>query len=253
MFRISDIGNYSYRKVEGYYMKTLKFVVEKDPGSYAADAYRMLRNNLLSATEENGSSCITVTSPKAVEEKASIVGNLALALSQVSKKTLLVDCDLRNPSLHISFAMPSSLGLSEALSEDVKFEELAVKHSENLFVIPSGTIPKNPSELIASKKMTEFLAWARYNYDYVILDTPPVIMVSDTQIIASISDGVLLVTAQGVTDVDSIKMAKDLLTGIQANIIGAVLNKADNNLKSRRKYFYRLNKIYMKSQANSDR
>lgn len=233
-------------------MKTSSFVVEKNPSSYAADAYRMLRNNLLSATEKNGPSCITVTSPKAIEEKISIVGNLALALSQISKKTLLVDCDLRNPSLHIPFAMPNSEGLSEALSEDVEFGKLAVKYSENLSIIPTGTIPENPSELIASKKMTEFLSWARNNYDYVILDTPPVIMVSDTQIIASISDGVLLVAAQGVTDADSVKTAKDLFTGIKANIIGAVLSKADINLKSRRKYFYRLNKRNKMSLAKSD-
>ncbi len=233
-------------------MKTSELVVEKNPGSFAADAYRMLRNNLLSANIKCGSSCITVTSPKAAEEKTSLVGNLALALSQVSKKILLVDCDLRNPSLHISFGIRNSEGLSKALCEDVEFEELVVKHSENLFIIPAGTIPGNPSELIASKKMEEFLAWARYGYDYVILDTPPITMVSDTQILASISDGVLLVAAQGVTDVDSVTMAKDLLTGIKANIIGAVLNKADNNIKSRRKYFHKLNKKNKKSLVNSD-
>lgn len=211
-----------------------QLIVQREPKSPVSESYRTLRTNIQFASFDKDLQVIVVTSSGPGEGKSTTSGNLALTMAEAGKKVLLVDCDMRRPSLHKKFKVSNLSGLSNMLIEDIDIYEASKNIVDNLFLLTAGTIPPNPSEMLASKRMRGFLELMKKNFDYIILDSPPVIAVTDAQILSTMSDGVLLVISSGEAEREAAARAKLLLENVKANIIGAVLNKVD--VKSRKHY-----------------
>ncbi|MPM06216.1 Tyrosine-protein kinase YwqD [bioreactor metagenome] len=211
------------------------FIVEKEPKSIAAESYRTLRTNIQYSSFDKEYKVIMVTSSEPGEGKSTTAGNLALCLAQGEKKVILVDCDLRKPSLHKKFKISNIVGLSDVMIGKEELVTAMHRYNNNLVILTSGKIPPNPSEMLSSKAMTTLLDALKQNFDYIILDTPPVQAVTDSQILATKADGAILVVRAERTKKDSVQNAISLLKKVNANIIGTVLNGLDN---SRNKYYY---------------
>lgn len=211
------------------------FIVEKKPKSIPAESYRVLRTNIQYSSIDKKIERILVTSSEPGEGKSTTSGNLALTFAQDEKKVLLIDCDLRKPSIHKKFKISNNLGLSNVILDKSKLSKALVKRSEYLDILPSGKVPPNPSELLGSKALEELLDELDDVYDVIILDTPPVHAVTDAQILSTKVDGVLLVVRAEKTKKDSVIAAKESLQKVNANILGAVLNGGES---SRGKYYY---------------
>ena len=211
------------------------FIVEKQPKSIAAESYRTLRTNIQYSSFDKEYKVIMVTSSEPGEGKSTTAGNLALCLAQGDKKVILVDCDLRKPSLHKKFKVSNKIGLSDVIIGKEELVTAFHRYNKNLVILTSGKIPPNPSEMLSSKTMTVLLEELKNNFDYIILDTPPVQAVTDSQILSTKSDGTIIVVKAERTKKDSVENSINLLKKVNANIIGTVLNGVDN---SRNKYYY---------------
>lgn len=213
-------------------------IVQDNPKSPVSEAYRTLRTNIQFSSFDNDLDTILVTSSGPAEGKSTTASNLALSMAEIGKNVLLIDCDLRKPSIHKKFNISNNKGLSNLLIGQFKFDEVAQKYSDNMYILTSGTVPPNPSEMLASKKMKQFLVEAKKNFDFIILDTPPVVAVTDAQLLSTMVGGVLLVVASGQTEVAATEKAKELLENVNANIIGVVLNKAEVSANKKYKYYH---------------
>ena len=211
------------------------FIVEKDPKSIAAETYRTLRTNIQYSSFDKEYKVIMVTSSEPGEGKSTTSGNLALCLAQGDKKVILIDCDLRKPSLHKKFKVSNLVGLSDVIVGKEDLIPALHKYNNNLLILTSGKIPPNPSEMLSSKAMVNLLEDLKTKFDYIVLDTPPVQAVTDSQILSTKADGTILVVRAEKTKKDSVQNAIGLLKKVNANIIGTVLNGVDN---SRNKYYY---------------
>ena len=211
------------------------FIVEKKPKSVAAEAYRSLRTNIQYSSFDNKYQTLVVTSANPGEGKSTVSGNLALVLAQGESKVLLVDCDMRRPSVHKKFRISNTYGISDLLVGNKKMESVAHKYNDNLTIVPSGKIPPNPAEMLGSKAMTAFLEEMKKHFDYIVLDTPPLQAVTDAQVLSTKVDGSLLVVRAGVTKKDAVHNAVSIINKVNGNITGTVLNGADN---SKDKYYY---------------
>jgi len=199
-------------------------VTVSDPTGPASEAYRMLRTNLFYAVVDAPPKVVVLTSPGQREGKSTTVANLAVTLAQAGKNTLILDCDLRNPMLHILFGVRNLPGLANLLVEERKPHEVWHEPLPRLKLITSGPPPLNPAELVSSRRFMEFVDRVRQEFDYVLIDTPPVTMVSDPVVVATRADGVLLVLdAQG-TRKGSVRQAVDDLRGVGAKVLGTVMN-----------------------------
>lgn len=212
------------------------FVVEKKPKSIAAEAYRSLRTNIQYSSIDEKYRVIVVTSSEPAEGKSTTAGNLALVLAQSGKQVLLVDCDMRKPSVHKKFKISNMAGLSDLLINKCVMEEVAFKFNNNLDVVTSGSIPPNPSEMLASKRMEKYIEEMKEHYDYVVLDTPPLQAVTDAQILSIKADGTILVVKAEKTKKESVANAVSLLKKVNSTIIGTVLNDMSN--KNNKYYYY---------------
>ncbi len=210
-------------------------IVEKQPKSIPAESYRTLRTNIQYSSFDKEIKRILVTSAEPGEGKSTTAANLAVAFSQDEKKVLLIDCDLRKPSVHKQFRISNNIGLSDVVMDNSKIKKAINKHNEYLDILPSGKIPPNPSELLGSKVMENLLNELQKEYDIIIIDTPPVQAVTDSQILSTKVDGVILVVRAERTKKDSVKLAKESLQKVKANIIGVVLNGGE---RTRDKYYY---------------
>ena len=211
------------------------FIVEKKPKSIAAEAYRSLRTNIQYSSFDKKYQTLLITSSNPGEGKTTVAGNLALVLAQGESKVLLVDCDMRRPSLHKKFKISNTYGISDLLVGKQKFEEATYKYNDNLTVLPGGKIPPNPAEMLASKAMTVFLEEMKKHFDYIILDTPPLQAVADAQILSTKADGTLIVVRAGVTKKDAVQNSVSIIKKVNGNIIGTVLNAAEYK---KDKYYY---------------
>lgn len=211
------------------------FIIERDSQSIAAESYRTLRTNIQYSSFDKEVRVIVITSAEPGEGKSTTAGNFALSLAQDGKSVILIDCDLRKPSLHKKFKFSNTLGLSEVLIGKELVNKVAQGYSENLVILTSGTVPPNPSEMLASKAMTKLIASLKESFDYVILDTPPVQAVTDSQILSAKADGTILVVKAQQTKRDSVKNAIGLLRKVNANILGTVLNGVE---VSKNNYYY---------------
>lgn len=194
-----------------------------NPKSPIAEAYRTLRTNIQFSNVDENLKVICVTSSGPSEGKTTTSCNLAETFAQSGKRVLLIDGDLRKPRVHKVFKISGTKGITNLLAGQMKLEEVTNYVGSDLTVIPCGPIPPNPSELLASKRMKELLDELRNLYDIIIIDAPPAGVVTDSAILSTIVDGILLVVASGKTDIDGAKRAKQLLENVNARILGVVM------------------------------
>jgi len=212
-----------------------RFTVEDNPKSIVAEAYKTLRTNIQYSSFDKAIKTISVTSAEIAEGKSTVAVNIAVTFAQSEKKVILIDCDLRKPSVHKSFKASNLVGVSEVLLGKATFEESIQKRNENLYYLTSGKIPPNPSEMLASAAMTNLIEKLKEEYDIIILDTAPLKLVTDAQILSTKVDGTILVVRAGITKKNNAIEAKNLLDKVGANIIGTVLCAVEN---TRGKYYY---------------
>lgn len=218
-------------------MRDYSLLTLTNPKSPIAEAYRTLRTNIQFSNIDNQLKCILFTSAGPGEGKSSTVANYAISIAQTGKKVLVIDADLRNPSQHKAFGMQNGTGLSSTLvGEQLNLDCVVSSPQEGLDILMAGPIPPNPAELLGSKKMKQLLNEAREKYDFVIIDTPPTIAVTDSSVLAQAVDGVVLVVSSGEVTRDYSTRAKEQLDKVGANIIGAVLTKVE--LKTKEHYYY---------------
>jgi len=225
-----------------------EFIVANKPKSPASEAFKALRTRLQYAKlEETPIKIILMTSSVPSEGKTTISLNIAGSLAQMDKKVLLLDCDLRKPRIHNIFSFDRYPGLSDYLFSNASLEEITRDTKiENLKVITSGTIPPNPSELLSSKQMKDFLDKMRGIYDFIIIDSPPYISVTDAEILFRISDGTILVLRAGKTPADAFFRTCDKLMKLNShNFLGVVFN----NFSYKSSYGYYYNYYYYYSKA----
>ena len=212
------------------------FVMEKAPKSIDAEAYRSLRSNIEYSSFDDEYRAIVVTSSVPGEGKSTTSGNLALSLAQSGNKVLLVDCDMRKPSIHKKFKISNMSGTAELLLRKESFEDVANFYNENLTIITAGKIPPNPSEMLSSRAMTAFIKEMKKEFKYIILDTPPLQAVTDAQVLSTKADGVLLVVRAGSTKREMVLNSVDLIKKVHGKTIGTVLNGVEN--KKNNYYYY---------------
>ena len=203
----------------------MNLVTMVNPKSTNSEAYRKLRTNIQFSSIDSQIQTLMIASAVSGEGKTTTIGNLAVTYAQEGKKVLLMDTDLRKPSIHRMFNVPNHVGLTSVISNQYSVKEvLRETFIEGLHVLTSGAIPPNPSEMIGSRKMTLILEELKQQYDVILFDTPPVLSVTDALIISSLCDGVILVVNSGKVKKDVVKKAKAHLEHVNARILGAVLN-----------------------------
>ena len=217
----------------------MKKITELDQKSAVAEAFRTVRTNISFSDVDNEVQTILFTSTKQNEGKSTVISNVAYSFSKLENcKVLLMDLDLRNPSVHKMFGVSNTYGLMDNLKNDRPLEKCIHKIEENIHVLPTGAIPPNPTEILSSKKMAKFLKDVKSHYDYIFIDAPPVGVVSDATIISSNVDGVMYVVGAKETDLSHAQVAIENLKKADANIIGSVLNKYEMNQSSYSYYGY---------------
>lgn len=199
-----------------------------DPRSAFSEAYRSVRTSLQFSTEAGVPRCLLVTSASAGEGKTTTALTLARNLAQLGRRVLLIDGDLRNPSLHRVLGCDNSIGLSNFLAGGIK-PAAAIKPTKTLRLtfIPSGPLPPNPAELLAGPKMVSLLSLASEKFDQVIIDGPPIMGLADGPILSNLSSGTLLVIEGGSTRIATAKEALKRLFGARAHVVGALITKFD--------------------------
>ena len=211
------------------------FIVQKNPKSIAAEAYRSLKTNIQYSSFDKEYKTIVITSSNPGEGKSTTSGNLALTLAEGESRVLLVDCDMRKPSMHKNFRVTNTYGIADILLQRKKVMDVAHMYNKNLSIITAGKVPPNPAEMLGSKAMSAFLEEMKEHFDYIILDTPPVQVVADAQILSTKVDGTIIVVRAGVTKKEEVNDTVNTLKKVNANIIGTVLHAVDN---SKNKYYY---------------
>jgi capsular exopolysaccharide synthesis family protein len=204
-----------------------------DKNDSILEIYRSIRTNIEFCNIDENIKVIMVTSSQPNEGKSTFISNLSITFSNLENKNiLLIDCDLRKPTIHKIFGISHIDGLTDILVKNKKIKD-CIKYSNGVSIITSGSIPLNPSEILASKKMEQFINSIRDEYDYIFIDTPPIAILTDAEIISGISDGTILIIGCGEVDRKNVKLAKEKLDNLNANILGAVVNKEDT-----KKYAY---------------
>ncbi len=212
------------------------------PTSAAAEAYRTARTSLLYLLKEGGFHALTVTGPGQGEGKTTTVINLAVAMARSGNRVIAISCDLRRPRLHRFLDLPNDVGLSDVLTGKAEVKDALLRTSvPGLVVMPSGHVPHNPSELLASPAMDALLARLREAADVILLDTPPSLVVSDALELAPKTDGVLVVADAGTTHRSSLQHLTSQIERVGGTVIGAILNNFD---RSNAKYYEPYGKYY---------
>ncbi|MDM8312484.1 MULTISPECIES: CpsD/CapB family tyrosine-protein kinase [Clostridium] len=218
-------------------------IVSQNPKSPVSEAFRTLRTNLQFSTIDDSIKSLVVTSPGPGEGKSTVIANLAVTMAQSGKKVLLIDCDLRKPSIHKKLGIPNSGGMTNLLIQKKQIDECIMETEiQNLYVITSGPIPPNPAELLGSKRMKSLIKEFENVFDVTLIDAPPVLAVTDAQILSTICSGIILTTAYGESEKEAVIKAKDLLDKTGSKILGVVLNKIP--MKNSRKYGKYYGKYY---------
>jgi non-specific protein-tyrosine kinase len=206
----------------------LDLITLTDPRSAAAEAYRTLRTNLTFASLDSPLETLVVTSVAADEGKSRVLANLAVAMAQGERRTIVVDADLRRPGLHQAFGVSNERGLTTLLLEqdDQEAPPLIDVAVPNLRLLTSGPLPPNPADILGSRRMEAAIDTLKAQSDIVLLDAPPVVAVTDAAILGTKADGVLLIVRAGQTRREHALRAKELLERAHVRIVGAVLNDA---------------------------
>lgn len=217
-----------------------KLVVRTSPQSVISEQFRTLRTNIKFSKPEEELRTLLITSTFASEGKSTISANLACLFAEEGKKVLFIDSDMRKPTVQYTFNLTNTTGMSSILSKQNTISEV-IRPSEfaNLDIISSGPIPPNPSELLGGSMLKEIIESCKMNYDLIIFDSPPILAVTDAQILANAVDGTILVIDSPYTDRKAAEKAIDVLKSSDAKIIGTVLNnvKADKNSSYYNSYY----------------
>ena len=217
-----------------------RLVTHYQPRSPISEAYRSLRTNLQFASVDGHIKSAVITSSAPREGKTLTASNLAIIEAQAGLKTLLLDTDLRRPMIHNLFNLDKENGISRVLTGEIKLDE-AIKKTEieNLYIITSGPIPPNPSELLASNRMKEILKVVRQKFDFIVLDSPPMIAVTDPVVLGQEADGIIFVIRSGITSRDIAEKCKSNAEYAKIKILGTVLNDVDiRNIYGTYNYYY---------------
>ncbi len=213
-----------------------KLIVKESPTSINAEQYRTIRTNINFSMPDQAVKTILITSARQGEGKSTIAANLAGVFSQEGKKIILVDADMRKPTAHYTFNLTNGEGLSDVLSSKSELEDaIQPTDIEGLYVLPSGSVPLNPAELLDSDRMNQLLVELQEQFDLVIFDTPPILSVSDSQILSNKCDATILVINSRTTPKESAIKAKNILEHSKANLIGVILN---NYILKRDEFYY---------------
>jgi capsular exopolysaccharide synthesis family protein len=199
----------------------------RDPRSPAAEAYRTLRTNIQFSSLDRPLKTLLATSTAPNEGKSTTIANLAVTMAQAEQRVILVDCDLRRPSLHTLFGVSNESGVTSALLDQADAPlPLIATEVPGLSLLPSGPLPPRPADLLGSRRMEALIVRLRESADIVLFDTPPVIAVTDAAVLATRVDGAILVLQAGKTRRDRAREARNLLDKVKAHVVGVVLNDA---------------------------
>lgn len=202
-----------------------KLVTVGNRNSFVSEQFRTIRTNITFAMPDQEIKSILVTSATPGEGKSTNVANLGVVFAQEGKKVCIVDADLRKPTMHYTFRLQNIRGLSNLLTTQYDLSDvLNSTDISNLFVLTSGPIPPNPAELLSSKAMDSVIRQLINDFDMIIFDAPPLLSVTDAQILSNKCDGTLLIVNSGAVENASVLKAKISLEASKANILGVVLN-----------------------------
>lgn len=211
------------------------------------EAYKNIRVHLLTSLSSINGKSIVISSPYASEGKSTTAINIAITISHLNKKTLLIDADFRRSTVHKKLKMHNEKGCTDVIQGEVQFEDVLKSYNNYLDVLTAGSVVSNPSELFSSVDFDALLAKARDKYDYIVIDTPPINLVSDTMVIAQKCDGLVIIARAGTTTYEAFKSALDTAKSLNINILGTVLNGIDRSYNKYYKYRYnKYNKKYGK-------
>lgn len=220
--------------------KTREIIAFTNPKSPVVEAYHNIRTNIMFTSLDNPVKSLLVTSPLPGNGKTTTVTNLGVTIARTGASVLLVDADLRKPTLHKLFNQDNDRGLTSLLVDKSCNQEDVIRETnvENLSMLSSGPVPPNPSELLVSKVFVNTLDKLKESYDYVMVDSPPVVSVTDPALLSRHVDGTILVIDFGTVPKELAQKAKDQLTNVNANILGVVLNKIPSNGYGYYYYYY---------------
>lgn len=213
-----------------------KLVTNVNPKSIVSEQFRTVRTNINFSMPDKELKTLLFTSSSPGEGKSTSAANMAVVFAQEGKKVLLVDADMRKPTMHYTFHTTNTTGLSSLLAKQSTLEDVTKDTDvEGLSLITCGPIPPNPAELIGSNSMDVLIGELSSRYDLVVFDTPPLLSVADAQILSNKCDGTILVINSGVTEKENAIKAKDALVSAKANILGTLMN---NFVLGKDHYYY---------------
>jgi polysaccharide biosynthesis transport protein len=223
-------------------------IVQQEPDSYASEIYRMIQANLKFVTAQRPPKVILITSSVPGEGKSTIAANLAAAISQLGRRVLLIDGDLRKASQHQIWEANNNLGLKDVLTNQVPLREAASQPMDKLDLLSSGLIPPNPLALLDSNEMGELVAKARKEYDIVFIDAPPLPVTADVLTLSKLVDGIVFVSRPGVVEKESAELAIETLESTRQKVLGMVINGVNQKEFDRYSYSAKYGKRYFTSE-----
>ena len=225
----------------------VELIAFSQPKSMLSEAYRNVRTSILLSFSEKPPKKIVISSPNPSEGKTTTVVNTAIALAQTGARVLIIDSDMRKPRIHTIFGDEDGIGLSTFLSGNAELRSTIKRTTiPNLYYIPSGPVPPNPSELLGSNLFKNTMQFLEGKFDHIVLDSPPVLGFADSIVLSAIVDGVLLVVSGGKTPRETLQRAKDSLSQVNAKILGVVINQVDIGRSDYGYYYYRYQYYYGK-------
>jgi polysaccharide biosynthesis transport protein len=221
-------------------------IAVREPRSPIVEAFRSLRTNIQFAGVDQPIRTLLVTSAGPSEGKSTVAANLAVVMAQAGLKVVMVDCDLRRPTVHKQFEMPNRAGLTDVMLQDPNQWNGVMQPTgvNNLSIVMSGSLPPNPSELLGSKRMQQFMAYLHKSCDIVIIDAPPLLPVTDALVLSPVTDGVVMVIDYGGTRIGEALQGKTQLDQAGARILGVVMNKIPTGRRGYSYYYYYYNRDY---------
>lgn len=226
------------KKSKGLKSSKRTLITTINPRSPISEQYRTIRTNIQFSMIDDSFKILACTSPSPGEGKSTTIANLAVTFAGQGQKVLLVDADLRKPTIHRIMEVSNRKGLTTLITKKSSVKEaISSTKINNLHVLSSGPIPPNPSELLGSKMMKDVIESLSEKYDLILFDTPPVLAVTDAQVLGNRCDGVILVISSGETEKKNLVKAKELLDRAQVKVIGTIINGADEK-SANYNYYY---------------